>query len=197
MRIASAGRVVLWACLGYFAATSAFAAQPKHHKTKAPTTDKAQEPGETSSEKERTWAALIEQAKAHGGVETKLNLSASYVFKHQDGFYVTFTRLLAPNKPHWVCIIAEDENASACIEWENGELRVGQRADPATPWTSQTFASYDAFVAAQPGFGDKLLSVIKGLVLAGGGGGRGHGGRGGLGYYRTSVNGNVYWVSGW
>jgi hypothetical protein len=191
MRIASGGRVLLWACLGCFVGTAAFAGAPKHPKTQA------QEDDKTSSEKDRTWAALIEQAKAHGGVETKLNLSASYVFKHQDGYFVTFTRLLGASKHRSVCIISEDSNSTACIEWETGKLTLGQRADPATPWTFQHFASYEAFEAAQPGFGDKLLSVIKGLVLSGGGGGRGHGGRSSVGYYGANASGNTYWVSGW
>ena len=101
MRIACQGRLLLWACLGYFAATAAFAGTPAHDKT--PKRDKAQEQG-MAQEKDRTWTALIEQAKAHGGVETKLDKSASYVFQQKDGTYISFTRLLATNKGRSVCL---------------------------------------------------------------------------------------------
>ena len=40
-------------------------------------------------DKDKRWDALIAQAKAHGGVETVLDRSASYVFQAQDGSFVT------------------------------------------------------------------------------------------------------------
>jgi hypothetical protein len=116
-----------------------------------------------TAEKNKAWDALIEQAKAHGGVETKLDKSASYVFQRPDGSYVSITRRLADDKGRSVCLIAKDENATACVDWDTGRLTLGSRADPATPWRFRSSASLDAFEAEQPGFFDRFMSTIKGL----------------------------------
>ena len=118
-------------------------------------------------EKNKAWDALIEQAKAHGGVETKLNKSASYVFQRPDGSYVSFTRQITTDKGRSVCLIAKDENATACVDWDTGKLTLGSRADPATPWKFRSSASLEDFEAEQPGFFDKFLSTIEGFGMSG------------------------------
>ena len=117
-----------------------------------------------TAERDQGWDKLIAEAQAHGGVETKLDKSASYVFQRPDGSYVSFTRLLATDKGRSVCLIAKDQNATACVDWTTGKLTLGNRADPATPWKFRSIASLDAFEAEQPGFFEKLLSAIKGLA---------------------------------
>lgn len=116
-----------------------------------------------AADRDKAWDKLIEQARTHGGVETKLDKSSSYVFQRQDGSYVSFTRLLSTAKGRSVCLIAKDENATACVDWDTGKLTLGSRADPATPWKFRSVASLDAFEAEQPGFFDKFLSTIKRL----------------------------------
>ena len=144
-----------------------------------------------TTEKNKAWDTLIEQAKAHGGVETKLDKSASYVFRRPDGSYVSFTRQLATDKGRSVCLIAKDENATACVDWDTGKLTLGSRADPATPWKFRSTASLDAFEAEQPGFFDKFMSTVEGLGLSGR---RSHGY--GAGGYRRYRNGGLHGANG-
>jgi hypothetical protein len=120
-----------------------------------------------TAERNNAWDALIEEAKAHGGVETKLDKSASYVFQRPDGSYLSFTRLLATDKGRSVCLIANDENATACVDWDSGKLTLGSRADPATPWKFRSVASLDAFEAEQPGVFENLLSSINRFATSG------------------------------
>jgi hypothetical protein len=120
-----------------------------------------------SADRDKAWDKLIDQAKAHGGVETRLEKSSSYVFQRQDGSYVSFTRLFASEKGRSVCLIAKDENATACVDWDTGKLTLGSRADPATPWKFRSVASLDAFEAEQPGIFDKFVSTIKRLLSSG------------------------------
>lgn len=142
-------------------------------------------------ERDKGWDDLIAQAKAHGGVETKLDKSVSYVFQRPDGSYLTITRLTGAEARRSVCLVAEQENATACIAWDTGKLTVGDRADPATPWRFHTLASLDEFEAQQPTMVDKLLSFVQDLVFSGGRSRRG--GQGG--YWRQGKSGNPYWVS--
>ena len=121
-----------------------------------------------TTERDKAWDALIAQARAHGGIETTLDRSASYVFRRPDGSYLSFTRLLQSNKGRSVCLIAKDENATACVDWDTGKLTLGSRADPATPWKFRSLASLDAFEAEQPGLIQQLLASIKNLALPGG-----------------------------
>lgn len=79
------------------------------------------------------WDALIAEAKKHGGVETKLDLSASYVFQAPTGFYVTLTRSLDGVR-HAVCVISKDLNFKTCGDWETRRITYSQRADAAAPW---------------------------------------------------------------
>ena len=81
----------------------------------------------------KSWAALIEGAKKHGGTETKLDQSSSYVFQQQDGNFLTLTEWRAPLK-RFVCVIAKDKTATVCVRWETGQTTYGQRADEASPW---------------------------------------------------------------
>lgn len=143
-----------------------------------------------TTDKNKAWDALIEQAKAHGGVETKLDKSASYVFQRPGGSYVSFTRLLASDKGRSVCLIAKDENATACVDWDTGKLTLGSRADPATPWKFRSSASLDAFEAEQPGFFEKLLATIKELASP-----RVHERRSSAGGYWRLRDGNMIWVN--
>ncbi len=166
-------RSVRWVCAGSFVA--ALASAPV--LAGAPERDKA-------------WDALIGQAKAHGGVETKLDKSASYVFQRPNGSYLSFTRLLASSKSRSVCLIAKDENATACVDWDTGKLTLGSRADPATPWKFRSSASLDAFETEQPGFFAQLLSSIEDLVASA----RGSRGYGGGGYW-SYRGGNMNWVN--
>jgi hypothetical protein len=159
---------MLWICLG----ACAFAGTP---------------------ERDKAWDELIAQAKAHGGVETKLDLSTSYVFQRPDGSYLAFTRLLKSDKGRSVCLIAKDENATACVEWDTGRLKLGSRADAATPWKFKGFESLDAFEKEQPGLVDRLFSSIQNLFAMGAGPrGYGYGGGGGIWQLR---NGAVSWVN--
>ena len=79
------------------------------------------------------WQALIAEAKKHGGVETKLDLSASYVFQAPTGFYVTLTRSLDDIK-HAICVISKDLNFKTCGDWELGKITYSQRAGADAPW---------------------------------------------------------------
>jgi hypothetical protein len=165
MGVASASRALLSACVAFIAAPVL-----------------AGTPG-----RDKAWEAAIAQAKAHGGVETRLDRSVSYVFRRPDGSYLSLTRLLQTDKGRSVCLIAKDENATACVDWDTGKLRLGSRADAATPWSVRSFEFLDAFEKAQPGFAEQLLSSLQDLVLRGGppdvgwgfGGGGGYGGGGG------------------
>lgn len=143
-----------------------------------------------TAERDKGWETLIAEAKAHGGVETKLDKSVSYVFQRPDGSYLTFTRLNDGTRRS-VCLVAEQENATACLDWDSAKLTLGDRADAATPWRFRTEASLDAFEAQQPGLLDKLLSTVQGFITSGG-----HSRRGGAGgYWRNSRDGNLYWVN--
>lgn len=117
-----------------------------------------------SPERDKAWDALVAAAKAHGGTETKLDRSASFVFQRPDGSYLSFTRLLQSDNGRSVCLIAKDENATACVDWESGKLTLGNRADPATPWSFRSLASLDAFEAEKPGVVQQLFSSIQSLV---------------------------------
>jgi hypothetical protein len=139
-------------------------------------------------ERDKAWDALVTAAKAHNGTETKLDRSASFVFQRPDGSYLTFTRLLQSDKGRSVCLIANDENATACVDWESGKLTLGSRADPATPWTFRSLASLDAFEAEKPGVVQQLFSSIQSLVANVSRPGASHGG-----YWRNQ-NGAESWV---
>ena len=141
-------------------------------------------------ERDKAWSDLIAQAKAHGAEETKLDRSSSYVFQREDGSYLTFTRLLASDKGRSVCLIAKDLTTTACVDWDTGQLKLGRRADAATPWKFYSFESLDAFEAAKPGFLDQLATAVNKLLVSQGKHGAGAGG----GCYQFSKNGNWYRV---
>ncbi len=111
-------------------------------------------------DKDKAWDALIDEVKKHGGVETTLDRSASYVFQRPDGSYVTFTRLLAVAKRS-VCLISKDQNASVCVDWDSGKTSYGDRADAATPWRIHEGPSVEETAANQPGPLDNLFSWLK------------------------------------
>ncbi len=173
MTVAGNGRALRWNCLaclfGWIVPPSGLAGTP---------------------ERDKAWDALVAQAVAHGGVETRLDQSASYVFKRPDGSFVTFTHILKGQK-RAVCLITETQSATACLDWDNGKLTLGDRKDAASPWRFRAKQSLDAFEAEQPGFFQQLLSTIERLALSGGKSRKSGAG----GYWRYSNSGNMYWVS--
>jgi hypothetical protein len=143
-----------------------------------------------SPERDAAWSELIAQAKAHGAEETKLDRSASYVFQREDGSYLTFTRLLTTDKGRSICLIAKELTATACADWDTGRLKLGKRADAATPWSFYAFESLDALEAAKPGLLDQLVSSVNKLLVSA----TRPGGHGGSGCYRLSKSGVFYRV---
>ena len=85
-------------------------------------------------ERDRIWDSLIAEAQKHGGSETRLDKSTSYVFQRPDGAYVTFTHSFS-NGVRAVCLISKDQKLIVCDDWDTGKLRYGWRADAASPWT--------------------------------------------------------------
>jgi hypothetical protein len=110
-------------------------------------------------DKDKAWDALVDEVKKHGGVETVLDRSASYVFQRPDGSYVTFTRLLATAKRS-VCLISKDQHASVCVDWDSGKTSYGDHADAASPWRVHEGPSVEETAANQPGPLDTLLSWL-------------------------------------
>lgn len=145
-----------------FGVGSAFAAQP---------------------DKDKRWDALIAQAKAHGGAETVLDRSASYVFQAPDGSFVTLTRVLGGSK-RAVCLIAKDQKESMCVNWDTGETTFGERADTASPWKTRDAPPIEEIRANQPGPFQTLMSGFLNII-GGLGAGMRHGG------FRTNRNGTV------
>ena len=113
-------------------------------------------------EKDQRWSALIAQAQKRGGVETKLDRTASYVFQQQDGAFITFTRALANDK-RFVCLVASDSKASVCVDWDTGKTTYGSRADVASPWINRDGPTLDDLEASQPGPLQRLLSFVTSL----------------------------------
>ena len=136
-------------------------------------------------DKDRRWDALIAQAKAHGGVETVLDRSASYVFQAPDGSFVTLTRVLQGSK-RAVCLIAKDQKASVCVDWDTGETTFGERADSASPWKTRNAPPIEEIWANQPGPFQTLMSVLADIIGGGFGGGGRHG-------FRANQNGTQVW----
>ncbi len=87
----------------------------------------------SQSEKDAQWDRLIDEAVRHGGVETVLDKSASYVFGAPDGMSITFTRTL-DNKVRAVCAGYMSKNFFVCADWNTGKLRYSSRQDEASPW---------------------------------------------------------------
>ncbi len=112
-------------------------------------------------EKDKAWDALIAEAKKHGGVETKLDQSASYVFQQRDGTFVTFTRTFKGGK-RAACLIAKDQNATACFDWDSGKVTYGGRADAASPWVNRP--APDEADKEQPGMLASLLSGFGNIL---------------------------------
>jgi hypothetical protein len=136
-------------------------------------------------DKDRRWDALIAQAKAHGGVETVLDRSASYVFQAQDGSFVTLTRVLQGSK-RAVCLIAKDQKASVCVDWDTGETTFGERADSASPWKTRNAPPIEEAWAKQPGPFQTLMSVFLDVIGMFGGGGHDRG-------FRANQEGTKVW----
>jgi hypothetical protein len=136
-------------------------------------------------DKDRRWDALIAQAKARGGVETVLDRSASYVFQAQDGSFVTLTRVLQGSK-RAVCLIAKDQRASVCVDWDTGETTFGERADGASPWKTRNAPPLEEAWANQPGPFQTLMSGLLNVIGMLGSGGH-HGG------FKSNQNGTKVW----
>jgi hypothetical protein len=136
-------------------------------------------------DKDKLWDALIAEAKAHGGVETVLDRSASYVFQAQDGSFVTLTRVLQGSK-RAVCLIAKDQKASVCVDWDTGETTFGERADSASPWKTRNAPPIEEIWANQPGPFQTLMSGLLNVIGTFGGGGHDRG-------FRTKQDGTKVW----
>jgi hypothetical protein len=135
-------------------------------------------------DKDKRWDALIAQAKAHGGVETVLDRSASYVFQAPDGSFVTLTRVLKASK-RALCLIAKDQNRSVCVDWDTGETTFGERADVASPWKTRDAMPLEEAWANEPGPFQVLMSGLLNVIGMFGGGG--HSG------FKTNQSGTKVW----
>ena len=136
-------------------------------------------------DKDKRWDALIAQAKAHGGAETVLDRTASYVFQGPDGSFVTLTRVLKGSK-RVVCLIAKDQNRSVCVDWDTGETTFGERADAASPWKTRDLSPLEAS-ANQPGPFQTVMSGFLNIIGMLGSGMPRHSG------FRTNQNGTKVW----
>jgi hypothetical protein len=138
-------------------------------------------------DKDKRWDALIAQAKAHGGAETALDRSASYVFQARDGSFITLTRVLGGSK-RAVCLIAKDQMKSMCVDWDTGETTFGERAGAGSPWKTRAAPPIEEAGANEPG---PFQSLMRGFLNVIGtlGAGMRHSG------FRTGGNGNLYWRS--
>jgi hypothetical protein len=114
-------------------------------------------------DKDKRWDALIAQAKSHGGVETALDRSASYVFQAPNGSFVTLTRVLKGSK-RAVCLIAKDQNKSVCVDWDTGETTFGERADAASPWKTLAAPPLEEAWASRPGPFQTLMSGFLDII---------------------------------
>jgi hypothetical protein len=114
-------------------------------------------------DKDKRWDALIAEAKAHGGVETVLDRSASYVFQGPDGAFITLTRVLKGSKRS-VCLIAKDQNKSVCVDWDTGETTFGERADSASPWKTRDAPPLEEAWANEPGPFQTLMSGLLNII---------------------------------
>jgi len=144
----------------------------------------AARPAVATPERDRAWDALIAEAQKHGGQETRLDKSASYVFQRPDGSFVTFTRVFESGA-RAVCLITKDQNLSVCGDWETGKIRYGWRADAASPWTQSD--TPPPANADQPSPVDMLLSFLGKVI---GTGTRSSAG----GYWRETATG-PHWVN--
>ena len=97
----------------------------------------------------RDWGQLLEAARQHGGSETRLDKSSSYVFRQQNGDFVTLTQWRKPEK-HFVCVIAQDQKATVCVNWETGRTTYGERADAASPWKTREATPLEATQETTP-----------------------------------------------
>ena len=138
-----------------------------------------------TQDKDKRWDALIAQAKAHGGVETVLDRSASYVFQAPDGSFVTLTRVLQGSK-RAVCLIAKDQKASVCVDWDTGETTFGERADIASPWKTRDAPPLEEAWASRPGPFQTLMSGFLDIIGTFGSGVR-------PGGFKSNQNGTKVW----
>jgi hypothetical protein len=126
-------------------------------------------PGFAASRTDQQWSELIAHAKKHGGVETVLDQTASYVFQAHDGTYVTFTRTL-DNKKRYICIIRDALNFRYCYNFDSQTVIYGTRADANAAWVeSLTPPPTPAAEKAHPSFWGGLLNGLLNLPLASGG----------------------------
>ncbi len=122
---------------------------------------------------DKEWNELIAQTKKHGGVETVLDQTASYVLQAKDGTYVAFTRTL-DNKKRFICIIRDALNFRYCYNFDSQTVVYGTRANADAPWVESLTPPPPQ--EKQPSFWDGLLQAFLSLPLASprqGGGGYG------------------------
>ena len=142
MYVAGGRRVLPWTCVAFLAARFAFAGSP---------------------ERDKAWEALIVQAKAHGGVETKLDQSASYVFQRPDESFVTFTHMLKGDT-RAACLVSKDQNATVCVDWDSGKTTYGERKDVASPWITRAGPPASEADKNQPGMLESLMSTFNNFL---------------------------------
>ena len=116
-----------------------------------------------ASERGKAWDTLIAEAKKHGGVETKLDRSASYVFQQNDGSYVTFTHMLTGDK-RAACLVSKDQNATVCVDWDSGKTTYGDRKDVASPWLFHAGPPAQEADANAPGPLASLMATFNHLL---------------------------------
>lgn len=119
-----------------------------------------------TADRTKAWDALIGEAKKHGGVETKLDRSASMVFQRPDGSFVTFTHMLTGDK-RAACLVSKDQNATVCVDWDSGKTTYGDRRDIASPWRFHEPRAADESGTDKPGLLASLLSGFAAILGAG------------------------------
>ena len=119
-------------------------------------------PSYAQSEKERQWNLLIAEAKRHGGVETIINKTGSYVFGGPNGLIVAFTRTL-DNKRHFVCAMYLSANIQVCASWETEKMLYSTRTDEHSPWIVSDNPPPEAEAAPSTPIWLDLLSAFLGV----------------------------------
>ena len=143
-------------------------------------------------ERDRIWDSLIAEARKHGGSETRLDKSTSYVFQRPDGSYVTFTHCFT-NGVRAVCLISKDQNLVVCDDWDTRKITYGWRADAASPWTHSDSPPPADSVAQQTPV-DMLLNFLGQVLTTGSQSAGTYGRERAGGYWRNTATG-PHWVN--
>ena len=63
-----------------------------------------------------------------------------------------------------MCLIAKDQKASVCVDWDTGETTFGKRADSASPWKTRNAPPLEEAWASQPGPFQTLMSGFLNVI---------------------------------